>query len=110
MSLSRYAKTRLSIAEYVALCARADECGMTVSEYLRKLVENQHEQLDIRAVIQQLEAKLVAQPVAEPGDTEVLLVEVLFLVRELVAVRNAQALSQVAQRVRALYPERRATV
>lgn len=108
MSQSRFAKTRLTVPEYAALCARADEKGITVSEYLRELVIGQRETIDFQAALSRLESKMVAQSVDNSNQVEAMLVEVLLLVRELVAARNAQGLAQVAERVRTLYPLRRA--
>lgn len=104
MSQSRFAKTRLTVPEFAALCARADEAGMTVSEYIRTLIVQEREQLDIQVALRRIEASMVAQSVAKADPSEVILAEVLLLSREILAGRNVQAVAAVAQKVQALYP------
>jgi hypothetical protein len=106
MNKSRFVKTRLSVPEYVALCARADEKGVTVSEYLRELVTGQRETLDLQGGLTRIESRLEAAPVADSRQ-EAMAAESLLLLRELVAGVNTQVLSQVAQRMSTLYPSGR---
>ena len=107
MSRYRFAKTRLTGPEHAALCARADEAGVTVSVFLHDIVTGDQQQADVVGILSRIEASILSKPQDDVANSEPLLVEVLLLVRELVAGRNAQLLGQVSQRVTALYPARK---
>ncbi len=117
----QHLRARLPADEYQALKIAADRAGMTVSEHVRcviardSLASRQDQfltRLDARlaSVLRPPEADPKADPETENSTNAVLeplVVELLFLVRELVAERNAQVLGRVGQQLNNLYPERK---
>jgi hypothetical protein len=105
----RWAKTRLSDAEYAALAVRADCAGQTISAYIRDVITRQHGEFDVRELLHRIDSALreltVARTVA--ADVEPLLVEAVLLGREQLARRDAQALAQVRAQLDMRYPSRR---
>lgn len=113
-------KARLTQAEYQSLIARADSAGMTISEYARTVLARDREHVDIDAVLADMRAQLAAA--AQASATAVattraalqgpdpLLVEVIWLLRELAAERNAQVLSRLASKLDAAFGRERTKV
>jgi len=95
---SRFIKVRLTDAEYRELRKRADEHGVTMSEHVRGTVTAVHQATDVAAELSELRQQLrlladTDRGRAEPGDAEQR--EVLLLLRELAAARDAQILARV---------------
>jgi hypothetical protein len=113
-------KARLTQAEYQALVARADAAGLTISEYARTVLARDRERVDIEAVLADMRAQLAsaAQASAAAAATtpaalhspDPLLVEIVWLLRELAAERNAQALARVTSKLDSAYGRQRTKV
>lgn len=106
---SRFAKIRFSPDEYKTIACKADEAGITMSEYVRSALTTVHHALDVRAELAALRGLFAIQSKtvgAGVFDAEPMTVEVLLLVRELAAVRDAQLVARVHQRMNVLYPGR----
>ncbi|MET3138205.1 hypothetical protein AAKU61_002571 [Undibacterium sp. GrIS 1.2] len=108
----RHLRARLPGAEYTALKIAADLSGLTISEHVRCVLQRDQQALEQGDVLAKIDAKLACiAPTSEPqnstADLEPLLVELLFLIRELVAERNAQVLGRVANQLNSLYPTRK---
>lgn len=108
----RHLRARLPEIEYVKLKIDADEVGLTISEHVRCVLLRDRQALQQEDFLAKIDAKLACiSPASEPQnpttDFEPLLVELLFLTRELVAERNAQLLGRVAHQINNLYPLRR---
>lgn len=104
--LTRWAKVRLTEPEYAALSARAGLAGLTVSSYMRNLVTAEREQFDARQAMVGLEERLRRDVGAARVDSEALLVEAVLLSRELLALREPQALARVRAQLDARFPGR----
>ncbi len=104
--LMKWAKTRLTAPEYAALATRAGLAGVTVSAYLRNLVAGEREQFDAREAMAALEDRLRRDFGAARVDSEALLVESVLLSRELLALREPQALSRVRAQMESRFPGR----
>lgn len=96
---SRFIKVRVSDAEYKTLRQRADAQGVTMSEHVRAAVATVHKDVDVAAELASLRQQL-RQPSPEAAsagsrstDTEQR--EMLLLLRELAAARDAQILARV---------------
>jgi uncharacterized protein (DUF1778 family) len=105
-------RARLPGDEYQALKKDADGQGLTISEFVRNVILCHRQavaQEQFLAQVGNTLAALSAAPAAAPTgtDSEPLLAELLFLVRELVAERNAQVLGRVANQLNSLYPQRK---
>jgi hypothetical protein len=104
--LSKWAKVRLAEPEYAALAARAGMRGLTVSAYLREAVTVDRAQFDAREAVLGLEARLRGDLGANRGDSEPLALETLLIARELLALREPQAMMRVRAQLEARYPGR----
>lgn len=93
---SRFIKVRLSDGEYKALRRQADAHGVTMSEHVRSTVTAVHETLNVAAELAALrqEVRQVPSAPAMPSNTSEQR-EVLLLLRELAAARDAQILARV---------------
>ena len=92
-------KARLAREEYEALRAQADAAGLTISEQVRVILARDRQAIGVETVLSQVQAMLPARA-AHPDP---LLVEVLWLLRELASERNAQALIKVGARLDAAF-------
>jgi hypothetical protein len=95
---SRFIKVRLSDSEYQDLRRRADEAGLTMSEQVRGAVTAVNESVDVVSALDGLRDAVRQGAgddlrLAEPHSA--VSMEVLLLVRELAAARDAQILSRV---------------
>jgi len=95
---SKFIKVRLSEREYKSLRQRADAQGVTMSEHVRSTVTTVHQSLDVVAELAALRSQMrqASNPAATPGngggaDQR----EMLLLLRELAAARDAQILARV---------------
>ena len=110
---TRHLRARLPDDEYLALQTSADAVGLTLSEHVRNTILQDRQALTQDRFMAQLELRLNAisrAPVAVSTDAEKLeplLVEVLFLIREVVAERNVQVIGRVSGQLNTLYPERK---
>ncbi|MBW0170711.1 MAG: plasmid mobilization protein [Hydrogenophaga sp.] len=96
---SRFIKVRVSDGEYKDLRQRADVQGLTMSEHVRSTVRTVHDSLDVAAELAALR-QLVMQAtpsaaVALGHGTGSEHREMLLLLRELAAARDAQILARV---------------
>lgn len=109
----RHLRARLPDEEYMALRISADAVGLTLSEHVRNLILRDRQALNQEQFLAKIDARLTAMsraPEAVSTGTEQLepvLVEVLFLVRELVAERNVQVLGRVSSQLNTIYPQRK---
>jgi len=95
---TKFIKVRVSEAEYKSLRQRADTQGVTMSEYVRATVTSVHQTLDVATELaalrsQMRQAPTVAVTHGQGADIEQL--EILLLLRELAAARDAQILFRV---------------
>jgi len=95
---SRFIKLRVSEAEYVELRRRADEHGVTMSEHVRATVTVVHKATDVAGELAELRQQL--RQVANPAQISTSAAsaeqrEMLLLMRELAAARDAQILARV---------------
>ena len=96
---SRFIKVRVSENEYKTLRQRADAQGVTMSEHVRATVTAVHQSLDVAAELAALRQQVrhaPTPPATTPGNgagNEQR--EVLLLLRELAAARDAQILARV---------------
>lgn len=95
---SRFIKVRVSDAEYRELRKRADEHGATMSEHVRGTITAVHQATDVAGELNELRQQLrqlteTGRGRAETGDVGQR--EVLLLLRELAAARDAQILARV---------------
>ena len=95
---NRFIKVRVSESEYGELRKRADEQGVTMSEHVRDTVTAVHRATDVAAELSGLREQVrhlaeAGRGRAEPGATD--LREMLLLLRELAAARDAQILTRV---------------
>jgi hypothetical protein len=95
---SRFIKLRVSDSEYGELRKRADEHGVTMSEHVRATVTVVHQATDVASELSELRGQLqhlaqLGRGHHEPGDGEQH--EMLLLMRELAAARDAQILARV---------------
>lgn len=108
----RHLRARLPQAEYLDLKSAADGVGLTLSEHVRCVLLRDRQALGQEQFLAKIDARLAALPQAREADSgnaalEPLVVELLFLIRELVAERNAQVLGRVGQQLNNLYPQRK---
>lgn len=95
---SKFIKVRVTEGEYKTLRQRADAKGATMSEYVRDTVKAVHQTLDVAAELSALRSQMRQAPTVperhgQVSDTEQL--EILLLLRELAAARDAQILFRV---------------
>ncbi|MFT3802818.1 MAG: hypothetical protein QM766_16565 [Burkholderiaceae bacterium] len=95
---SRFIKVRVSENEHKALRQRADAQGVTISEHVRATVTAVHQSLDVAAELAALRGQVrqTPAPAVTPGDgAGTAQREMLLLLRELAAARDAQILARV---------------
>jgi len=96
---SKFIKVRVSETEYRTLRQRADAQGVTMSEHVRATVTAVHKNVDVAAELaslrQQLRQTAPAAASAGSGPTATEQREMLLLMRELAAARDAQILARV---------------
>lgn len=97
----RYLKVALRSDHYNALCVRADQKGITLSELVREQLGLEDEKNSVERALEQIIEKLSLPPApaAIPVEAEWTLMEILLLMRELAADRNAQIVARVAQQM-----------
>ena len=104
--LTKWAKARLTAPEYAALAARAGLAGVTVSAYLRELITAERQQFDAREAMVCMEERLRRDLGASNVGREALLVEAVLLTRELLALRDPQAMTRVRAQLDSRFPGR----
>lgn len=92
---SKFIKVRLSEGEYKSLRQRADAQGVTMSEHVRATVTAVHHSLDVVAELAALRRQVGQAPSAPANGAGTELREMLLLLRELAAARDAQILARV---------------
>jgi hypothetical protein len=94
---SKFIKVRVSDGEYKALRQRADAEGVTMSQHVRATVTAVHESLDVAAELAALRQQVRQTPSAPANGagTGTEQREMLLLLRELAAARDAQILARV---------------
>lgn len=95
---SRFIKVRVSDSEYRELRKRADEQGVTMSEHVRDTVTAVHQATDVAAELSELRQQVrhfteTGRGRDDAGEGEQR--EMLLLLRELAAARDAQILARV---------------
>lgn len=95
---SRFIKVRVSENEHKTLRQRADAKGVTISEHVRATVTTVHQSLDVAAELAALRSQVgqtpvPAQTLRDGAGTDQR--EMLLLLRELAAARDAQILARV---------------
>lgn len=104
-------KARLSREEYEALREQADAAGLSLSEHVRAILARERQAVGVEEALAQVRAMLpaVASPASEHRP-DPLLAEAVWLLRELVAERNAQALARIASKLDAAFGRERSRV
>jgi hypothetical protein len=96
---NRFIKVRVSDTEYKTLRQRADAHGITMSEHVRAAVTAVHKTVDVAAELaglsQQLRQSANSGPSVGNGPAGLEQREMLLLLRELAAARDAQILARV---------------
>lgn len=97
---SRFIKVRVSESEHKTLRQRADAQGVTISEHVRATVTAVHQSLDVAAELAALRSQVRQAPAPAPAATQgdgagTDQREMLLLLRELAAARDAQILARV---------------
>jgi len=92
---SKFIKVRVSDGEYRALRQRADAQGVTMSEHVRATVTAVHQSLDVVAELAALRQQVRQAPSAPANGAGTEQREMLLLLRELAAARDAQILARV---------------
>lgn len=95
---SRFIKVRVNETEHKTLRQRADAQGVTISEHVRATVAAVHQSLDVAAELAALRSQVREMPVSSvpQGDSAGTdQREMLLLLRELAAARDAQILTRV---------------
>lgn len=92
---SRFIKVRVSEGEYKALRQRADAQGITMSEHVRATVTAVHQSQDVAVELAALRQHLSRAPSAPSNGVGTDQREMLLLLRELAAARDAQILGRV---------------
>lgn len=92
---SKFIKVRVSESEYRALRQRADAQGVTMSEHVRATVSAVHHSLDVVAELAALRQQVRQAPSATANGAGNDQREMLLLLRELAAARDAQILARV---------------
>lgn len=95
---SRFIKVRVSEGEYTTLRQRADAQGVTMSEHVRSTVTAVHQSLDVAAELSALRSQVRQAPSAAAAPSHFAGTEqreMLLLLRELAAARDAQILARV---------------
>ena len=95
---SKFIKVRLNESEYRSVRQQADAHGVTMSEHVRATVTTVHQSLDVAAELAALRSQVrqapstAVTPVNSAGTDQR---EMLLLLRELAAARDAQILARV---------------
>lgn len=92
---SKFIKVRVSDGEYKALRQRADAQGVTMSEHVRATVAAVHQSQDVAAELAALREQVRQAPSAPANGASTEQREMLLLMRELAAARDAQILARV---------------
>lgn len=92
---SRFIKVRVNEAEYKTLRQRADAQGVTISEHVRTAVTAVHQSLDVVAELAALRQQVRQAPSTPANGAGTEQREMLLLLRELAAARDAQILARV---------------
>lgn len=92
---SKFIKVRVSDGEYKTLRQRADAQGVTISEHVRATVTAVHESLDVAAELAALRQQVRQASSAPANGAGTEQREMLLLLRELAAARDAQILARV---------------
>ena len=92
---SKFIKVRVSESEYKTLRQRADAQGVTMSEHVRATVTAVHQSQDVAAELAALRHHVSRTPTAPANGAGTEQREMLLLLRELAAVRDAQILVRV---------------
>lgn len=92
---SKFIKVRVSESEYKALRQRSDAQGVTMSEHVRAMVTAVHQSHDVAAELAALRQQLRQAPSAPANRAGIDQREMLLLLRELAAARDAQILARV---------------
>lgn len=95
---SRFIKVRVNEGEYKMLRQRADAQGVTMSEHVRATVTAVHASLDVAAelaALRQQVGQATGAPALAANGTGTEQREMLLLLRELAAARDAQILARV---------------
>jgi len=92
---SKFIKVRVSESEYQALRQRADAQGVTMSEHVRATVTAVHQSQDVAAELTALRQHMSRTPSALANGAGTEQREMLLLLRELAAARDAQILARV---------------
>lgn len=105
---NRYLKVRVNTDEYKSTMERASDAGLNMSEFVRTVLDANKQAATVDTILQKIEEHLTvnSNEVFENSKTDPLLVEVLLLVREIVAERNVQTLVRTAQRLDSMFPGR----
>lgn len=92
---SRFIKVRVNEDEYKTLRQRADAQGVTMSEHVRATVTAVHQSLDVATELAALRQQVRQAPSAPANGAGNEQREMLLLLRELAAARDAQILARV---------------
>ena len=92
---NKFIKVRVSEGEYKTLRQRADAQGVTMSEHVRATVAAVHESLNVAAELAALRQQVRHAPSAPADGASIEQREMLLLLRELAAARDAQMLVRV---------------
>lgn len=99
-------KARLAREEYEALRAQADAAGLTISEQVRVILSRDRQEIGVETVLTRVQAMLPARA-AHPDP---LLVEMLWLLRELAGERSPQALIKIGAKMDAAFGRERSRI
>lgn len=108
---TKHLRARLPEAEYAAIKSDSDRNGLTISEHVRTVLAAHKLALSQEGLIGKIEGsigRLTAGGAGSASQTlEILIHEVLILIRELVADRNPQILTRVSAKLDYIYPQRK---
>lgn len=103
MSKRKYLKVALPAHEYTALTLAADHRGLTLAAFVRSQLGERQKPITLEAQLSRIEAQIQrGHESSNSNEFSLKLFEVLLLVRELVAERNAQVLVRVRQKIDAM--------
>lgn len=110
----KYLKIAVTPEFYASLARTADERGLTLAALIRAQLEQPQPApaapAAIEAMLARIEAQLAQAMKPAGNEHEILLTEIVLLVRELAAERNAQVLARVRQQLNAQFNGGRARV
>ena len=108
---TKHLRARLPEAEYASIKSDSDRNGLTISEHVRTVLAAHKLALSQEALMSKIEVVMGRHISSGAGaasqSTEILIFEVLILIRELVADRNPQILTRVSARLDHIYPQRK---